>query len=73
MQATATIFAEAQTRFTLGPSVCETPALQRETHRETASIREYGNCVQGFVAGLCLEGALALCLYGMYHIGHILR
>jgi hypothetical protein len=73
MQATTATFDEAQTRFTMASSVCEPSALQRETHKSTASIREYANCAQGFVAGLCLEGALALCLYGMYHIGHILR
>jgi hypothetical protein len=29
--------------------------------------------MQGFVVGLCLEGVLALCLYGVYHIGHLVR
>jgi hypothetical protein len=73
MQATTATFEEAQNRFTMVSSVREPSALQRETHKSTASIREYASCAQGFVAGLCLEGALALCLYGMYHIGHILR
>jgi len=73
MQDTATIFAEAPTGSAMLSSKCDPPALARETLQATASIREYGNCVKGFLAGLCLEGALAFCLYGVYHLGLILR
>ena len=72
MQANATLSAKYQTDAAMLCSVCEPPALATETPQGTASIREYGNCIRGFVVGLCLEGALALCLYGMYHLGHIL-
>ena len=49
------------------------PALARETLQSGASIREYSSCVKGFMAGLFMEGALALSLYAMYHLGHMLH
>ena len=38
-----------------------------------ASIRHYGICLQGFLVGLCLEGALALCLCALYRIAYASR
>jgi hypothetical protein len=69
----ATTFADAQTSSAMLSSVCEAPAFTSETYEATASYREYGSCIQGFMVGLFLEAALALCLYGMYHLGHVLR
>jgi hypothetical protein len=70
MQATASLPMEVQTVPAMISPACE-PSFAQENNLESLSIREYGNCVQGFLVGLCLEGVLALCLYGVYHIGHI--
>lgn len=73
MQATATLPMEAQNVPAMISPAGEPSSFAQEAELESLSIREYGNCVQGFLAGLCLEGVLALCLYGVYHIGHVVR
>jgi hypothetical protein len=73
MQANATASVSSPTGTVMLCSEGGAPALARETRHLSASIRVYGSCVKGFMAGLCMEGALALCLYGIYHLGHILH
>jgi hypothetical protein len=48
----------------------ESRTLVQEARPAHLSIRHYGICLQGFVVGLCLEGALALCLYGLYQFAY---
>jgi tetrahydromethanopterin S-methyltransferase subunit B len=73
MHATASLPMEAQTLPAMISPSRESSSFAQETDLESLSIREYGNCMQGFLVGLCLEGVLALCLYGVYHIGHVIR
>lgn len=54
-------------------SACESRTLAQETRPAHLSIRHYGICLQGFLVGLCLEGALALCLYGLYRVAYASR
>jgi tetrahydromethanopterin S-methyltransferase subunit B len=72
MQAMASLPMEAHTGTAMISPVCE-PSFTPNSNLESLTIREYGNCMQGFLVGLCLEGVLALCLYGVYHIGHLVR
>lgn len=71
MQATASLRMEAQTIPATTSIAVESSSFAQDANEDSLSMREYGNCVQGFVVGLCLEGVLALCLYGVYHIGYI--
>ena len=73
MQATASLPLKKQTAFAMKSPAADTSSLAQSANLESFTIQEYGNCIQAFVVGLCLEGALALCLYGVYHIGHIIR
>jgi hypothetical protein len=73
MQATATLLMDAHTGSASMSPVCEPSSFALETDFESSSIQVHGNCIQGFLVGLCLEGVLALCLYGVYHIGHVIR
>ena len=73
MQATATLPMDAHAGPGLMSFECEPSSFASETDLESLSIRESGNCIQGFLVGLSLEGVLALCLYGVYHIVHIVR
>jgi hypothetical protein len=73
MHATASLPMKAQIVPAMISPACESSSFSQETELESLSIREYGNCMQGFLVGLCLEGVLALCLYGVYHIGHVIR
>ncbi|MFZ0301706.1 MAG: hypothetical protein WAL75_03435 [Terracidiphilus sp.] len=73
MQATTSLPLKAQTAFAMSSSAIDAASLVQDANLESLTIREYGNCIQGFFVGLCLEGVLALCLYGVYHIGHIVR
>jgi hypothetical protein len=54
-------------------SVCEGSALTIESESNSLSLQEYGTCLHGFLLGLCLEGTLALGLYGIYYISHVIR
>jgi tetrahydromethanopterin S-methyltransferase subunit B len=71
MQATASLPIEVQTVTAMTSPAAQSSSFAQDANLESLSIREYGNCIQGFVVGLCLEGVLALCLYGVYHIGYI--
>jgi hypothetical protein len=73
MHATASLPMKAQTVFATPSLATEASSLVQDHNPEPLSIREYANFVHAFVAGLCLEGVLALCLYGVYHIGHVVR
>ena len=73
MHASATLPMEAQTVSAMISPACEASSFAQESDLESLSMQEYGNCIQGFLVGLCLEGVLALCLYGVYHIGHVIR
>jgi hypothetical protein len=73
MQATATLPTDAHAGPGLMSFDCELSFFASETDLETLSIRKSGNCIQGFLVGICLEGVFALCLYGVYHIVHIVR
>ena len=73
MQAMATLPMDAHAGPGLMSFECEPSSFASETNLESFSIRESGNCIQGFLVGLCLEGGFALCLYGIYHIQHIVR
>lgn len=73
MQATATATLSAQTGKVMPHSKGGAPTRAREARQASPSIRQYGSCIKGFMAGLCMEGALALGLYAMYHLGHMLR
>ena len=64
---------KVQTFFVMKSSASEASSLVQNANPQSLSIREYGICIQTFVVGLCLEGVLALCLYGVYHIGHVAR
>ena len=44
-----------------------------EVDQQGRPISLYGRCIRGFMVGLCLEGVLALCIYGIYHLHQILR
>jgi hypothetical protein len=72
MQATSSIYADSHTGSAFLPAAYKPTVVACEAEQESMSLQEYGSCVQGFLVGLMLEGALALCLYGMYRLGHIL-
>jgi hypothetical protein len=71
MQATASFNLKAQTVPAMTNTAVEAASFSQDANEDSLSMKEYGNCIQGFVAGLFLEGVLALCLYGVYHIGQI--
>jgi tetrahydromethanopterin S-methyltransferase subunit B len=73
MHATASLTMEAQTVPAMISPSCDSSSFAQESDLESLSIKEYGNCIQGFLVGLCLEGVLALCLYGVYHIRYVIR
>jgi hypothetical protein len=73
MQVSASLPLEVQTVPAVTSPAVQASFISQDANLESLSIREYGSCLQGFVAGLCLEGMLALCLYGVYHIGHVVR
>ncbi len=72
MQASA-LLENCQTVPELRSSAYEDSALRRESKSTSLSLQEYGTCFHGFLLGLCLQGALALGLYGVYCISHIIR
>lgn len=69
MQASHTL-ERCHTATTLQSCTCEGSALSNESGSTSLSLRDYGTCFQGFLLGLCVEGALALCLYGVYYVSH---
>jgi hypothetical protein len=73
MSASASLPLEMQTIPAMTSPAGQASSIAQDANLDSLSIREYGNCIQGFVVGLCLEGVLALCLYGIYHIGHVVR
>jgi hypothetical protein len=73
MGTTASILGNAPTDSRFLSSACEPHALAKQAPPAHLSIRHYGICLQGFLVGLCLEGALALCLYGLYQVAYASR
>ncbi|MGB6134362.1 MAG: hypothetical protein WCC14_15680 [Acidobacteriaceae bacterium] len=73
MQATASLNLKAHSVPSTTSSIVEASSFAQNANPESLSLRDYGNCIQGFVVGLCLEAMLALGLYGVYHIGHFVR
>lgn len=73
MRATASLPLETRPIFAMTSPASEASSLVQDVKAQSLFVRAYGNCVQAFVVGLCLEGVLALCLYGVYHIGHVVR
>jgi len=71
MQVSA-LLEDRQTASAMRSSVFQNSAA-RESQSDSLSLREYGSCFQGFLLGLCLEGALGLCLYGVYYVSHVIR
>jgi len=67
------ILEDRHTATALRSSVCEDSSLRIESESNSLSLREYGSCFHGFLLGLCLEGSLALCLYGVYYVTHVIR
>jgi hypothetical protein len=72
MQGSA-ILEDRHTATALRNSVCEGSALTIESESNSLSLQEYGTCFHGFLLGLCLEGTLALGLYGIYYVSHVIR
>ena len=73
MPAATSLPLEMQTVPAMTSPAVQAFSISQDANLESLSFREYGTCIQGFVVGLCLEGVLALCLYGVYHIGHVVR
>lgn len=69
----ATLVTEAHTGSALRSSVSAGPALVQVTDQQSASIQEDGNCFRGILLGLCLECVLGFCVYGMWHLWHLVR
>jgi len=55
------------------PGILEGRRLARETGSRSASNSEGIRCVRGSLLALALEAAMALCVYGIWEIWHILR
>jgi hypothetical protein len=53
--------------------VGESRSFRHDSETGTLSIQEYGTCLHGFLLGLCIEGGLALALYGLYVVGHMIQ
>jgi hypothetical protein len=51
----------------------ESRSFRNESGTASFSIQEYGTCLHGFLLGLCIEGGLALALYGLYVVGHMIQ
>jgi hypothetical protein len=73
MGTTASILSNAPTDSNFLSSACEPRALAKGALPAHLSIRHYGICLQGFLVGLCLEGVLALGLYGLYQVAYVSR
>jgi len=73
MQVSTAILQNRPTAPALRTATREGLTFENTRAQESLSIREYGSCFHGFFLGLCLEGALALCLYGIYLFGHVIR
>ena len=72
MQASSTL-EQCHTAPTLRSCTCEGSAVSNESMSTSLSLREYGTCFHGFLLGLCVEGALAFCLYGIYYVSRVMR
>ena len=72
MQASS-LLENCQTVAELRSSAYEGSAVRTESKSTSLSLQEYGTCFHGFLLGLCLEGALALGLYGVYCVSHVIR
>ncbi len=70
MGTTASMLRDAPTDSMFSSSAWESRAIGNQEPPAHLSIRHYGICLQGFLVGLCLEGALALCLYGLYQVAY---
>jgi hypothetical protein len=73
MQAPAVGGTNAKAGTAFMNSVYSQAAPMEEMRQQSPSISVYGRCIRGFMVGICLEGVLALCLYGIYHLGQILH
>ncbi len=62
-----------QTSSSSSSSTTEHHSFKRDTASASFSFREYSTCLHGFLLGLCIEGGLALGLYGLYYIGHTIK
>jgi hypothetical protein len=51
----------------------ESYSFRSESESASLSIQEYGSCLHGFFLGLCIQGGLALALYGLYVVGHMIQ
>jgi hypothetical protein len=71
VQAQASILSDRLSDPDQQSSISESAAVANVADRKPASLRQYLECLRGFLAGLCLQGALALCFYGMYEFGHM--
>jgi hypothetical protein len=53
----------------------EAPARTRARNTDSPfdADAEDGNCLKGALVGLCLEGAMAISLYGIWQAWHLMR
>jgi hypothetical protein len=47
--------------------------LPRNTDFAAEACEEDGNCIKGFLVAICMEGAAALGVYGIWQIWHLFR
>jgi hypothetical protein len=73
MHVTASVLTDAHAGPVLLSSEYEAPAFAKGSDWESVSGQQDGNCFRGILLGFCLEGALGLCLYGMWQVWHIVR
>lgn len=66
-------FSEAYSGPLLMLSPRDSAAFARETDRLPDSRLEGPRCVKGLVTGIGLEAAMALALFGIWHLWHLLR
>jgi tetrahydromethanopterin S-methyltransferase subunit B len=73
LQMNSSILIDARTGPAVLPATTKAPVYAQAPDRPPLTLREYASCLQGFVAGLCLEAVLALCLYVVYHLGRLIH
>ena len=73
LRAPVSILSNTQSDCIVLSSAREPSSYAKESGSASTSVRHYAICLQVFVVGLCLEGALALCLFGLYHVAYARR
>jgi hypothetical protein len=69
------IASSSRARYVAGSvvSICNSPAYMRTVEEGPASNRDGLGCARGIRVAFLLEGGMALLIYGIWHLWHLVR